>query len=710
MLLNLTLKNFKRHRDLTVDFTSGIQCVKGTNEAGKSSCLHAIAYALFGSKALNLPLDEVVTWGEPVGSLKVELTLSTQGETYTFLRGKSGAEVIKGGKVFCTGQTEVSHFAAALLGADLATASKLLMANQNSIRGALEEGPKALSVMIETLSGMEVFDQILEAAQEKLALGSPALLEERLKGAEATLEAATQNLPPKPDTVTHAKTLKEIEDKVAALTATLPELKAKADATSKVWFDVVTQYSKRSPLERAVEDAHAKRVDAKAQIALYAPAAAKEIDTDRVASLKAQIANGEDFEKRLIACRVFRNLPPVLRYPGTKEAFELAIDEITARIKAVTLGIAATEKAITAANYRRINHDKCDKCGQDITHLASVKETNAAVDAELSVLIPKLKEQQEDLAALENTERELNLYRKSERDIAPSLVKLQGYCAIDDTTYPATVTWVGDTPGEAAPDVAGLKEELTRVEAEVKALEQAKTKLEMAQGMVDKAEAEVMAAEKALAELVCPSASDVTRVQEDRDYAEGLFKSTESTIYSTTLEAHQMKMDFDNASRLWGMAQARIDDAEKVIAGCKKDMGSLAFNNALVKKLRAIRPLVADKLWNTILSSVSVMFSQIRGEESWVSKGKDGFRVNGQAVESLSGSTLDALGLALRVSLMKTFLPQANLLILDEAAAGMDKDRTERMLGFLAGAQIGQVLLVTHEDISESVADNIITL
>ena len=54
---------------------------------------------------------------------------------------------------------------------------------------------------------MSIFDRILEAAQSKLVLGNPGLLEERLKGAKATLEAATANLPPAPDAESHHATL-----------------------------------------------------------------------------------------------------------------------------------------------------------------------------------------------------------------------------------------------------------------------------------------------------------------------------------------------------------------------------------------------------------------------------------------------------------------------------------------------------------------------
>ena len=161
---------------------------------------------------------------------------------------------------------------------------------------------------------------------------------------------------------------------------------------------------------------------------------------------------------------------------------------------------------------------------------------------------------------------------------------------------------------------------------------------------------------------------------------------------------------------MWAVCQSRVEDAQRVIAECKADLDSLSFNNGLVKKLRTIRPVIANKLWNTVLASVSVMFSQMRREDSWVTKEKDGFEVNGRSVDSLSGSALDLLGLAIRTGLLRTFLPQCGLLVLDEPMRGCDEPRSESMLGFLKSVDFRQTLLVSHEEVSESVADNLIVL
>lgn len=102
--------------------------------------------------------------------------------------------------------------------------------------------------------------------------------------------------------------------------------------------------------------------------------------------------------------------------------------------------------------------------------------------------------------------------------------------------------------------------------------------------------------------------------------------------------------------------------------------------------------------------------TRIRGEKSIVTKDKDGFKVNGQAVESLSGSTLDALGVAIRTALSRTFLPHCGFALMDEPFASFDALRTLSAVSFIRQSGIDQVLLITHEDLSESIADNLIEL
>ena len=91
-------------------------------------------------------------------------------------------------------------------------------------------------------------------------------------------------------------------------------------------------------------------------------------------------------------------------------------------------------------------------------------------------------------------------------------------------------------------------------------------------------------------------------------------------------------------------------------------------------------------------------------------KDDTGFRVDGKPVTGLSGSTLDALGLAIRIALTKTFLPNNDFMILDEPGAACDDNREASMLGTISTAGFAQVLLVTHSVLADTFADNVIQL
>lgn len=711
MLKTLKLQNFRRHEDLTIDFTGGIQVIRAANEGGKSSMLEAISYALFGSRALRTPLEQTVTWGEDVKTLKVELTIDAGGQTLLFKRSKVGAEVIKDGKVFCTGQNEVSALAATLLGADVTTAQSLLMAPQGAIRGALEQGPKALALLIEDLSSMEVFDEILEAAQTKLALGSPAVTEERLNGARETLAAAMNGLPPKPDDKLHAETVAGLKAKASKIAESLAALDTAAEEANTAWLSASALYLEGAALYSAVVAAADARDKARELVASLAAGALRTFDMTMIDVLKQRVTWAEDHGKRAAAYQAFNRLPECPRQEGCS-ASELndLIDADNKRLQSAVAELAQANAKIVQLKARRIDHDKCDKCGQDVTHLEHVVKTNAEVDQALAALTKQLPDLEFEVQRMRGIVAALDTIRRGADRFNAELGKLHGYVTIDDSTYPPKVVWIGEPPSDDKPDIPYLRKQLSDAEANVKAIETAKVRYAMANEQLVKADAVLQAAGKKYAEFSAPSADEVIRLTAAKDDAVLAAQTARGEVLLIEQEIKDLATSHNTAMTLWSACKARIDDAQQVIDNCLKDIEALAFNNALVKKLRTIRPLIANKLWNTVLASVSVMFSQMRGEESWVTKEKGGFCVNGQAVESLSGSTLDILGLAIRCSLLRTFLPQCGLLVLDEPCAAADSSRTEAMLGFLKSVDFRQTLLVSHEDVSESIADNLIQL
>ncbi|MEF8802079.1 MAG: DNA double-strand break repair ATPase Rad50 [Halolamina sp.] len=80
----LRLRNFKPHTDTDLRLEDGVTVIHGLNGSGKSSLLEASFFALYGSKALDSTLDEVVTTG--MDETDVELWFTHAGEEYHITR------------------------------------------------------------------------------------------------------------------------------------------------------------------------------------------------------------------------------------------------------------------------------------------------------------------------------------------------------------------------------------------------------------------------------------------------------------------------------------------------------------------------------------------------------------------------------------------------------------------------------------------------
>jgi len=175
-------------------------------------------------------------------------------------------------------------------------------------------------------------------------------------------------------------------------------------------------------------------------------------------------------------------------------------------------------------------------------------------------------------------------------------------------------------------------------------------------------------------------------------------------------EIVQLRQYIENAQAQVKTAIEQEEMAKGMLETARADLQSIYFNNALVKRVRSARPVISDKLWSVVLASVSQHFSQIRGVPSIITRADNGFRCDGQAVQGLSGSTLDALGLAIRIALTKTFLPNSRFMLLDEPGAAADDERESNMLGLLAASDFDQILLITHSQLADSFASQVVSL
>lgn len=711
MINSISMTNFRKHRSAKFDFEPGLTTLRGANEIGKSSAIESIAYALFGVGALRTPLDKAVTWGEPVNSLKVELELTVDNVTYTVKRGKSGAECSYKDQLV-TGQKEVTAFMGRALRMDVGAAQRLVLSNQKEIAGALEAGTKATTELIERLAEFHQIDRLLELMQEKLTIGSSATAEAALASAQTRLDEARAMQEPDMLGLTTDVDLRFGE--VGIATDKLAQAQTVSDAASAAYAKVVAVTSEHADLDQREARLQRRYEAAMTQMDELKRAPVEDVP-DADDQIQELLAKKSDLSKQAEVNAAYGELKNFLGrtsaqfYSGSQAELD---DEVDEHQKIVDGGRASIAKAhIQIATLTgRLNSGSCGFCGQDFSAVPEVIAKNESLQVSIDKLRAECNTKAELVAGAVAKIEALNTIKIGAKPYVRLAQKYAQYLEIDDSLFPPTLGWNGGVQVKGSEDLTAddidklVRQIRTRVTNNAAWLQSLKDNATLLDAL-DPERQSILGRRNELGPLV-PADQLEWAAQE----AAGVLSTARKARDFAVTALNDAKGHLRDAHRDWERTLAERTKLEKLVDENREGIKTLEFNNALLKRVRAARPVIADRLWNLVLTSVSSYFSEMRGVASTVSKGPDGFLVDGEPVESFSGSTIDVLGLAIRVALVRTFLPAAPFLILDEPAAACSAERTDNMLGFIVGSGFKQVLLVTHEDVSENIADNIITL
>ena len=295
---------------------------------------------------------------------------------------------------------------------------------------------------------------------------------------------------------------------------------------------------------------------------------------------------------------------------------------------------------------------------------------------------------------------------KADRLVRDVYAKHHAYFDMVETTVPPTWTWKG--PDMSGPAPGSPLQALRAAEAEITRATQDQGRRTTLDAQLAQANAKLLASQLAASEAELALKGDRSIGFETDMLAK--LKYHQDRVAELKREGQRLGQTIQTAKDMHAMrvaTQARLQAAH---AAALEALEQQQLNNVLLRKLRGARPKVADKLWAAVLSTVSYYFSAIRGTQSVVTRDDAGFKVDGKPVPGLSGSTLDALGLAIRIALTKTFLPNNDFLILAEPAAACDDGREANMLAVITTAGFDQVLLVTHSNLADAYADRMIYL
>jgi DNA repair exonuclease SbcCD ATPase subunit len=720
MIRSLSLKFFRKHEDLQLTLQPGLNVLRGANEGGKSTVIEGLLYALYGAKALRGSLAETVTWGHKEGELRATAVINVSNCDYVFTRHKGGAEctydpgtTLTPLKV--TGQAEVSAFAAELLGADAKTAALLMLASQSGLRGAIDDGPAAVSGLMAKLANFDLIDKIIARAEERLLVGSPNYIQATIDTTKIELEKNDEEIPDE----NLAAGLEDVRANLAARLTAKQEVfeasvKPVVDAAFVAYSEARALEDKKRDLKRQIDDKHN----------LYADIAGKIVDIDKIiakrpkpeeidklyANIEAETNKGVLME----AYQKFKALPayPTIFWDKPVEDFKASLARMGEVRNRLVATIAAHELEIKRIKRECITDGKCPTCGhvprsaEDVQRhndevMARAAEVQKVMDtlvAEKPATDANFQAMLDVMASAEPAEKLLDwaLHRAE---------KLDGALVFNTSEYPFRVRWDGEVP--EVKDTAPLKAHLADMQARERRALQMEGERAARMQQIMELERQHLALTEQHEDLVVPNVELLAQQYAEAGQVVAVYEQEIEILREQVMSAERQR---DIAIEKRKVKVARSDELRATLEKLYTDLATLTTNNQLLTKLKKLKPSITDHLWNQVLAAVSAFFSQLRGEQSIVTKDSSGFKVNDKSVDSLSGSTIDVLALAVRVALSKTFVPHASFMVLDEPAHGCDIERTGNVLGFLSSVGFQQTLLASHDELSEAVADNVIVV
>jgi DNA repair exonuclease SbcCD ATPase subunit len=730
MLRKLRLQFFRQHLDREFDFSTGLNAIRGENEVGKTTIFESFTYFCFGVGALRESLEDVVTYHHPVSKLRVECEIEHLGVTYRGYRGKSGAEVSAGGKVLVTGQRDVTKFFEDLFGTSADMAGRLMFASQKSLAESLKAGPTAAGKMIEDLANFDLIDRVADAIAARRQTGNTAGVEGRI----ATLQAQIVDTPPEdlaPLRVEVAKAQVVVAGAELQLT-TLRASRAELDVEQAKQIE-----QRKVQLDRMIETStfEIDEIDrALAQPAVLGPSerelAAARADVEeeklysRAAALHAELvrANVEElWDEDLAALEADirrTQLNIAAAEAGRKEADQalqaLRREEADERRRSDVL--------IAQLEGRLIRETTCALCQKDLTDVPEVVRANSDLQrqiteerdrtkAALADLARKIELKAKVLAAEQLLLDQQTQYLKDLQDVVAANAKVEqlyaraaDFIAVDRSVVPGRWTWTGPAISDVRPAVAS---ELAKLEREARA-----ATADAAMRTEKKAQRDRLKARRG-ADIVERNSLQLKDALETLDRAQRLsadILSAEQALRLQQTTLQHLQGDLATKEALAAQAARQLEQTKTQLEAAQAELADMQRYNLLIKKVRAARPVITNKLWNIVLGGVSKHLSEIRDTPSTITRADGMFKCNGFPVSGLSGSAEDMLGLAMRITLTRTFLPGANMLHLDEPGAACSDARETRMLGLLSKLDFGQIIMISHNPLVDAVADRIITV
>jgi len=722
MLLAAELTNFKKHNSLSVNFTDGMNVIRGPNFSGKSTLLAAIAFALYGMRAIGSDKSELITTGEK--SCKVSLNLITpeDGTEVEVIRTHKDAKVlnVKTGEMIATGSTSVTSWVEDTYGADVKEFLTHTYSRQMETSVLLTIGATDLQKKVEAMAKISIIDKMIKKAGKNATFLSGKI--EGMDIGEFSIEQLKEML--KESEVAHelhASTLKdaaEVFDNACNKKKELEENIRKAEASNeKVNFAIDCMAGLKIRLmdvEKQFEESKDQVNSFPKDLAEQAQAATKKESE----FLKNHLENAKKAPRRdsaEISLYETEEWIGITGKPNVKLAEELDIviaNEqsqldglekiyVTAKesVRSIQLDISRLEKALDEGECPTCHREHENFNQRDLE--TEIKKLNARTEILLG---------ETDIASKSYTESKENLDQLIEEHPGDGTQEALDSAVAQLSELKKEIEEYKDLPSSDKIEVA---------EHELATLTTVREDLNLALSDQTLATSELESLKRSINQLLDDIAKqepiantsllEVNEFYTQLRHSQNDLETAKENLADVTRE--DTELEYDVTAKGNALTVARNKEVE-----VKQVKVKLNLTQDLQKYLRDSRTRFLGSIWGVILARASEIASsttqnqedqitEIRlkdnGTFSYVEKGRE------FSVKSASGCQQEIMGVALRLALCDLFYGQSSYLMLDEASSQMNEENSAALAGILA-ATGKQILYVTHRMAEQTIAQNVI--
>jgi len=644
LIETLRLRNLERYRNVQLDFSAGLNLIKGRNSTGKTTLLNALTFALFGEVPEARPK-----------LLVSKLPGSGEMSVYVRFRSPVYSQIV-----------EVERRGSLDRNGDYRTGERLLRVNGRNVS---LEGEEDLRSRITELLGMSLrrfinlvyirqgrLTEVLEPQKEQMdsVLGITLLreLREQLDGARRELERFNGK-----DVATE---LQNLEERVLELDSSLRQMDEDIGRLNKEVQDLENLLKKAESTELTeLLDCIRKREEVEEELKKIYSKSQELLENAGVSSIKELEEKTSLCDKELETLKAARN--------SLKKELEASMEEwLSVKSRVESLAKQVRERESLAGS----GASKCPTCGQDLQPAviqrileedrnslakASLEEADARKAYEMkNVELQKLVEKINTAEVESSRMRALKNRLKEYLDSAESLVKIRS----------ETLTMI--------------KEKLTVLELPF-THEDPELRLKLAQQLplqpeeLARRRSELAEKQKVLEKKKSIRADTSKKLEDYRRLLNELKRRVEKAGL-----AHRLSQLFDQA------VETRRRELIKRIE---------------FRALEYYRAMTDQHVYDAII---------INPEDYSVLVHPKGLTDPIPATR-VGGGHQTILALAIRLALLDA-LGLNSLLILDEPTYGIDSENLPQVASYIgeASKQLSQMILVTHYDICEEEASNII--